>query len=281
MSHIYIFGGYTNKTLMKRIILFAALMAAQLCFPQMDDKFYFPTKDWKSTDGFEFEEMFFHTEQDSISTVLIKPETSPKASVLYFHGSGGNISTYLPLAQPLVDAGYQVFMVDFRGYGKSSGKPTHRNIAADAQLLFEKMLELPSVKGQDILIYGSSIGTLVAAHTARNNQEKLTGLVLDGTVASFTDVALQYAPPAAHPMIKAQAGAFPYAAKEDIKHIKELPLLFIHSKEDKEVAYAQGETVFEAATAPKEIWVYQGGHLQAPALFPGELVRRVDELLKK
>lgn len=264
---------------MKRIFLLAALFAAQLSFSQMDERFYFPSKEWKSVEGFEFEEHFFYPENDTLSTVLLSPETAPKASILYFHGAGGNVTNYMPLAQPLVEAGYQVFMVDFRGYGKSSGKPTHVNIASDAQFLFEKMQEFPSVKDKKILVYGSSIGTQVATHLARKNQERLSGLVLDGTVASFTDIALQYAPPVAHDMIRAQAGAFPYSAKEDIALIEDLPLLFIHSKEDKEVSYQQGEMVFAAAIAPKDFWVYEGGHLQAPALFPQELVSRLDKLL--
>ena len=246
----------------------------------MDEKFYFPSKEWKSIDGYDFEEMFFYPENDTLSTILMKPEAAPKASILYFHGSGGNVTTYMSLAQPLVDAGYQVFMVDFRGYGKSSGKPTHVNIAADADFLFQKMHELPEVKDQKILIYGSSIGTQVAINLTRKHQEKISGLVLDGAPASFTDIALQYAPPVAHPQIKALADMFPYVAKKDIVEIKELPILFIHSKEDKDVSYEQGETLYNLAVAPKSFWVYEGGHLQAPALYPEELVSRVDKLLE-
>lgn len=263
---------------MKTILLFAALFAAQLCFPQMDDKFYFPSKEWKSTEGFEFEELFFYPGKDTLSTVLLNPRTTPKASILYFHGAGGNVSNYMPLVQPLVKAGYRVFMVDFRGYGKSSGKPTHANIAADAQFLFDKMQNMSFMANEPLLIYGSSIGTQVAVHIARNNQESISGIVLDGTVASFTDIALAYAPPAAHPMIKSMEGAFPYSAKEDIAYIEDLPLLFIHSEQDKEVNYEQGRKVFNAAIAPKEFWMYEGGHLQAPVLFPEELIKRVDAL---
>lgn len=266
---------------MKYIFLLAALFVAQISFSQMDERFYFPSKQWRSTEGFEFEEHFFFRESDTLSTVLINPKGTAKASILYFHGSGGNITTYMPLAKPLVDAGYRVFMVDFRGYGKSSGKPTHKNIAADAQFLFEEMLNFPSVKNEKLLIYGSSIGTLVATNIARNNQDKISGLILDGTVASFTDVALQYAPPIAHEMIRSQAGAFPYSAKEDIAYIENLPILFIHSKEDKEISYEQGKMVYDAAVAPKSFWTYEGGHLKAPALFPEELIRRIDALLEK
>lgn len=266
---------------MKYIFLLAALFVAQISFSQMDERFYFPSKQWKSTEGFEFEEHFFYRENDTLSTVLIHPEGKAKASILYFHGSGGNVTTYMPLAKPLVDAGYRVFMVDFRGYGKSSGKPTHVNIAADAQFLLEKMQQMPFMANKPLLIYGSSMGTQVAINLTRKNQESISGLILDGTVASFTDVALQYAPPAAHEMIRSQAGVFPYSAKEDIVYIENLPILFIHSKEDKEISYEQGKMVYDAAVAPKSFWTYEGGHLKAPALFPEELVRRIDALLEK
>lgn len=266
---------------MERIILLAALFASQFSFSQMDEKYYFPNKEWKSVEGIEFEEHFFYPENDTLSTVMMNPESDPKASILYFHGAGGNVTNYLPLAQPLVDAGYRVLMVDFRGYGKSSGKPTHVNIASDAQFVLEKMQQMPFMANEPLLIYGSSMGTQVAINLTRNNQESISGLILDGALASFTDIALEYAPPAAHPHIKAQESLFPYSAKKDIELIEDLPILFIHSKEDKEVSYKQGETLYEAAVAPKDFWIYEGGHLQAPALFPEELVSRVDKLLER
>lgn len=266
---------------MKKLFLFAVLLVAQAGYSQMDERFYFPSKEWKSTEGFDFEEMFFYPEQDTLSTILMRPDDSPRATVLYFHGSGGNVTPYMPLAQPLVDAGYQVFMVDFRGYGKSTGKPTHVNIAHDADFLFEKMQEIPAFKDQEIIIYGSSMGTQVATHLAKKNEEKISGLVLDGALASFTDVALQYAPPAAHPQIKAQEHLFPYSAKNDITDIENLPILFIHSKEDKEVSFEQGKMLYDLAVAPKTFWEYEGGHLQAPVLFPEKLVQHVDKLLEE
>ncbi|MHA6279036.1 alpha/beta hydrolase [Salinimicrobium sp. CAU 1759] len=265
---------------MKRLLLLVALLVAQHGFSQMDEKFYFPSKEWKSTEGYDFEEILFYPGQDTLSTILMSPKNTPKASILYFHGSGGNVTSYIPHAQALVDGGYQVFMVDFRGYGNSSGEPTHVNIASDAEFLLQEMRRLPAMEDQEILVYGSSMGTQVAINLASKHQEKIIGLVLDGAMASFTDIALQYAPPAAHPQIKAQKNLFPYTAKEDITQIKDLPILFIHSKEDKEVSFEQGKMLFELAVAPKSLWIYEGDHLQAPILFPEELVSRIDKLLE-
>jgi uncharacterized protein len=266
---------------MKRMFLFAAVLAVQTCFSQMDERFYFPNREWKPVDNYNFEEIFFYPENDTLSTILMKPDADPKASILYFHGSGGNVSNYMPLAQPLVDAGYQILMVDFRGYGHSSGKPTHSNIAADAQYVLEQMQSLPAVEDQKILLYGSSMGTQAAINLARKNQEIFEGLVLDGALSSFIDIALLHAPPEMHFRIQAMEDVFPYIAKEDITHIEDLPILFIHSKEDKEVPFSQGETLYEAAKAPKSFWIYEGDHIKAPALYPDELVEKVDQLLQE
>lgn len=129
-----------------------------------------------------------------------------------------------------------------RGYGKSTGKPTHLNIASDAQIIFNSILKDNQYKNQKIIIYGSSMGTQVATNLAKNNQEKIVGLVLDGVISSFTDIALDKAPKEQHEMIS-QYLISPYSAKEDVKQLKTMRILFIHSKEDKDVPFSHCQTV--------------------------------------
>lgn len=66
---------------------------------------------------------------------------TPSATIFYFHGAGGNITYYFQLTQILAQNYFQVVQVDFRGYGNSTGTPTHKNIATDGQQFFEILLE--------------------------------------------------------------------------------------------------------------------------------------------
>ncbi len=264
---------------MKKIILTFLLSTSCLFFAsaQFDNRFYFPSKQWNNIEGLNYKEFNFEIDTISINTILIKPEITVKGTVIYFHGSSGNITTYINHIRPLINAGYQIFMIDFRGYGKSTGVPTHKNIAMDAQYIFEKIIVLDEIKNSPVIIYGASMGTQIATKIAKDNQTKISALVLDGTISSFTDMALASVPDEQKTMVE-QYVTSPYSAKNDIKEIK-LPKLFIQGSEDKTVPFEQFETVYENALTPKELWIYRGEHLESAKLYPEVLVQKVDKLL--
>ncbi|MCK5170058.1 MAG: alpha/beta fold hydrolase [Bacteroidales bacterium] len=264
---------------MKKVFLIVLInfFTVLITSAQFDDRFYFPAKEWDNIENLNYEELFFDIDTIKLNGIFLKPETTPKATILFFHGSAGNISTYTLITKPLVDAGYQVFMIDFRGYGKSTGTPTHINIAHDAQIVFDEIIERDEFKNLPIIIYGASMGTQIATKMAKDNQSKVSGLILDGTISSFTDMALLSAPEEQKSMI-AQFVTSPYSAKEDIKEIKNMPKLIIHSKEDKSVPYSQGITVFENASQPKEFWVYEGEHLESAIKYLELFIQKINDL---
>ena len=250
-------------------------------FGQYDDKFYAPTKELEKMDSLNYEYLYFPVDQqDTVTSILIQPDDPIKATIIYFHGSGGNVSTYISYVRPFIKDGFQVVMVDFRGYGKSTGKPTHLNIAHDAQIIVDSLFSRQDITQKQVILYGVSMGTQIATHVAKNNQDKVSGLVLDGTLSSFTDIAVESAPKAMKKMIASYV-ASPYSAKEDIKLItSDIPILMIHSKEDKAIPYTQAEVVFQNANEPKTFWTYTGDHLEAPFKHPVEMVKKVNELIE-
>jgi len=266
---------------MKEIILttIITLTTVLITSAQFDDKFYFPSKEWNEIENMNYEEFNFNIENDTLNAIFFKTETTPKATILFYHGAGGNISTYTFITDVLVNAGYQVFAIDFRGYGKSTGKPTHVNIANDAQIIFDQIIQKDEFKDMPIIIYGASMGTQIATKMAKDNQDKISGLILDGTISSFTDMALLSAPEAQKPMI-AQYVTSPYSAKNDIKEILNIPKLFIHSKTDESVPFSQGETVFNNSMKPKTIWEYEGNHLDAVKNYPELFINKINNLLQ-
>src|SRR5690349_6779320 len=128
---------------MKKILLagFSFFLTVQVAQAQMDERFYFPNKTLEPIRNVKFEEFSLKTDSVTLTGIVMKPEKKPKATVLLFHGAGGNVSKYTFMAKPLVDNGYQVFLIDFRGYGNSTGKPTHVNIAEDGKKFMEYALK--------------------------------------------------------------------------------------------------------------------------------------------
>ncbi len=264
---------------MKKKLLILILLTANIIVvnAQMDERFYFPKKDLKPIEWENYEELKFNVEEDTISALILKPVGIPKATLFYFQGAGGNMTYYLPLTLILVENNFQVVMVDFRGYGKSTGMPTHNNIASDGQKIFEMLLGRSDIKKTPTIIYGISIGTQIATLLAKNNQEKIQGLVLEGAISSFTDIAMFYTPE--YKEFLQENYISPYSAKEDIKDMDGIPKIFIHSKEDTDVPYSQGETVFNNAPEPKEFISFDGEHLYGLKYKKEEIILKINEMI--
>jgi pimeloyl-ACP methyl ester carboxylesterase len=230
-------------------------------------------------DSLNFEEVNIPTDTVQLNGIFLKPTNKPKATILFFHGAGGNITNYLFMTKPLVAAGYQVFMIDFRGYGKSTGKPTHLNIAKDGQVVLDYLLKRKDVASTKMILYGASMGSQVAVLLAKNNANKVMALVLDGAISSFTDIAADKSPEAQRDMIRQHLSS-PYAAKEDIKSLDKMPKLFIHSKSDADVPYEEGQLVYNNATGRKVFFTYEGKHLEALKVDPQGVMKEINKLLK-
>lgn len=261
-------------------LLFVIIFVLNISFAtaQMDDKFYYPSKELRSIEWTDYEELQFEVESDTIYALLLKPIEKPIATIFYFHGAGGNPTHYLPLTLILVKSGFQVVMPSFRGFGKSTGTPTHINIAADGQVLFDEFLKMKGIKETQKIFYGASMRTQIATHLAKNNQDKIDGLILEGAISSFGDIAVFYTPE--YKYFLENNFITPYAAKEDIKEIDKIPKLIIHSVEDKDVPFEQGKVLYENAPEPKEFMKFQGEHLEALKIEKDGIIERIKNMIK-
>jgi alpha-beta hydrolase superfamily lysophospholipase len=260
------------------ILIFMLCVAPLAANAQFDEQFYRPTKEWRDHKLPEFEQMWIvapaggTATADSIHAIWCKPANmEPRAAVLYCHGNSGNISHNDMVIAPLVEAGYAVLAWDYPGFGLSTGKPTHTSIAEAGEKVFGAMMSRDDTKGKKVIVYGLSIGCQIAAKLARDNTDRISALILDAGMVSFTEMALLFSPAEAHPMIR-QYVTSPYSAVEDVRHLAGMPKLIAHSPEDTVAPFAQGERLFEAATEPKVMLEYPGGHISA-------IVAKKDETL--
>ena len=243
----------------------------------MDDKFYQPKKEMKTLEFKNIENISLPVESDSITAVVLKPESkSIKKTIIFFHGAGGNMSTYQYITKPLVENGFQVVMVDVRGYGKSTGKPTHLNVAEDGQKMFDYLLTRKDIQNTKIYLYGASLGSQVSTHLAKDNQAKISGLILDGGMSSFTDIAIRFKPEMKDIIEKYVTS--PYSAKEDVKSLNGLPKLFIYSKGDSTVPFEHGQVIYNNAPEPKQFLEFSGEHIQAMVVDKDRILKAINSL---
>ncbi len=142
------------------------------------------------TQNFE-EEQIFLDEKTMIDVVQFKPKDSvSKGVVLYFHGNRKNIERYAEYATNFTKYGYECWMVDYPGYGKSTGALTQQVM----QDLSIKLYDLARKKYEstNVVIYGKSLGTGLAAYLA--SQKDSRQLILETPYYSMASLAHRYAP---------------------------------------------------------------------------------------
>ena len=132
-----------------------------------------------------FEE-FFLTRPDGarLNAIHFKRE-SPQGVILYFHGNAGDLSRWGEVVQGLVRRNYDVVVMDYRTYGKSTGKLSEEALLDDAQAFYDHLLKTYSP--DKIIPYGRSLGTAMASYVASNNDVPL--LILETPFYSLLDVA--------------------------------------------------------------------------------------------
>jgi fermentation-respiration switch protein FrsA (DUF1100 family) len=170
---------------------------------------------------------------------------------LHLHGNGGNIThRYLQYAA-IRDAGAAVLALDYRGYGKSSGKPSESGLYRDADAAYDYLLKI-GYRPEQIIVHGESLGTAVAVDLA--SRRPCAGVVLEAPFTSAGDVAATVVPVVGAALI----WSFNSRAKISRVHA---PLLVIHGDRDDVIPIRLGQELFRAAGEPKSFWLVPGaGH---------------------
>ena len=140
----------------------------------------------------DFEELVIPTNDgEKLSAFYIRgPRGARNANctVLMFHGNAGNIGHRLPIARMIINyIGCNVFMLEYRGYGLSTGEPDEKGLMIDAQTGYDYIRKRAETRDNDVVVYGQSIGGAVAVQLVAKNQndDRLLGLVLENTFLSM------------------------------------------------------------------------------------------------
>lgn len=175
------------------------------------------------------------------------PAQTGKPTLLYFPGQAGNAAHRAGKIAMMAADGFGVFLVNYRRYGGSGGRPTEEKLNADA-LLAHDCLRAQGVNPQDIVAYGESLGTAVAAHLALHRDVR--GLVLEAPFTSAVDVGLLMWP--LLPLSLIMVDQFRTVDKIGAVNV---PLLIIHGGRDNVIPLDHARHVFHTANEPKKFVV--------------------------
>ena len=184
----------------------------------------------------DYEEVRIRTRDgEDLHAYFIRPankRTSIKATVLMFHGNAGNIGHRLPIARVFEEhMGCHVLMMEYRGYGLSTGTPDEKGLRIDSQAALEWIRRREEIRGTRIIVYGQSLGGAVAVQLVARNQSEgdISGLILENTFLSIRKMIPSAFPPAKYlaPLCHQL-----WPSEDTLPQITDVPILFLSGLKD-------------------------------------------------
>lgn len=224
--------------------------------------------------GLQAEDCYFQTSDGlKLHGWLVKNEQA-LATLLWFHGNAGNITDRLDNLARLARLPLNVFIFDYRGYGRSQGSPDEPGIYLDAEAAYDFLVSVRGVKPERLILFGRSLGGAVAVDLAA--KRPCAGLILESTFTSAKDMAkASFGPLPIYWFIKTRLNSI-----DKIKRVH-VPVLIIHGNSDHTVPIKLGKKLFEAANPPKEFYAIEGADHNDTYVVGGEAYfQKIVEFIK-
>jgi hypothetical protein len=202
--------------------------------------------------GLKYDDVYF----EAADHVKLHGWWVPKAGapvLVWFHGNAGNISHRLENIKLLHDrVGVQVFIFDYREYGRSQGRISREGTFLDAAAAYRFAAETRRMPPQEIILFGRSLGTALATDLA--TQKPCRGLILESAFTNSSEMARMLAP-----FLFDWRPKVPYENLGKIDKVK-VPVFIIHGADDEIIPVAMSRRLFAAANSPKDLYIIPGAH---------------------
>lgn len=239
------------RILRTTVLLLALLSVGLPLFVMLfENRFlYHPTRPpdgrWDTSKlGFPVEECSFTTEDGVRLHAWYVRERDAPATLLWFHGNAGNLSSRAELMDRLRRLPADVFLIDYRGYGKSEGSPSEEGLYRDARAAYRFLVEERKIPPNRIVLGGKSLGGAIAAELA--TRVDCASLLLQSTFTSLADMSRRVIPfLPAHWFLRQR-----YETISKMVRIR-VPKLILHARTDEIIPYEMGRRLFDAAPEPK------------------------------
>jgi uncharacterized protein len=199
------------------------------------------------------------------------PATPPRrGSVLFLHGNAQNISTHIASVAWLPAEGFDVLLLDYRGYGRSGGSPSLSGLHLDFEAALNALFARPETKAGPIIVFGQSLGGALAITALADSprRKQVRALIVEGAFTSYRALAREKLAdfwltwPLQAPLGLAIDDR--YRPIDAIGELTPMPVLIVHGEEDRVVPSDHAIALYEAARPPKTLWLVPGaGHIQA------------------
>jgi hypothetical protein len=234
------------------IIVFVSILALSIYYFQ-NQLIFFPSHlpaKYQYRFPFDFEEINFDVDSKTQINALHFHAENPKGIVFYSHGNAGDLSGWGYVAETFLENNYDVLIYDYRSYGKSTGKISESNLYHDASYIYRELLK--DYDQKDIVVYGRSIGTAIAAHVAALNNPR--SLILESPYYNFRDLVRNYMP-------FLPAALLRYELRNDLLLEKiDCPVYIFHGTKDEVINYKSSVKLQKHLKEGDELILVPGGH---------------------
>lgn len=220
--------------------------------------------------AFDYEELNFPIEEGSINAIHARTEGERKGVVLYFHGNADNLNRWGHVSSDFLRRDYDVIMMDYRGFGKSDGKATEKNMYEDASTIYNYALK--DYRPEEIILYGRSLGSGVASDLA--SSVKANKLLLETPFYSIPDVVKEK-----YPFVLLVVNMnFQFPNFQNIEQL-DIPVHIFHGTKDKIVPYKSADKLRKLLKEHDSfLTIPGGGHKDLPTF--SSYQERLSEILE-
>lgn len=218
---------------MRNVIIWSSLLILLLmgCVSCVQEKLLFHPhqlpRDYQYSFDIPFEEINYQVEEDVTINALHFKARDPKGVIYYLHGNAGALDSWGGVAEDFIRLGYDLLIIDYRSFGKSTGRISEKSLFSDAQLIYDKLKE--KYPENRIVVYGRSIGTGIAAKIAAQNSPRM--LILETPYYNLRDLVKSLYPAAPAFLLR-----YSLKTNEYLPEVK-CPVYIFHGTEDEVIYY--------------------------------------------
>ena len=271
-------AGFLRKA---AVALASAILFWTLVIMLFEEKFIFFPSAYPAGPYDELRFIPNHREVEFITTDGLRlhgvyvPADSAVATILFSHGNAGNLSHRVHWMRAMAPLRANIFLYDYRGYGKSEGTPDETGVYLDAVAAYDHLKRSLGTQGTPVVLWGRSLGGAVSVELA--TKRRADALILESTFTSAKDMASEVYP------ILPFIGSLVRTEFDSESKLRRLPLpsLHIHGNEDEIVPISLGRKLFDAALGPKEFYSIEGaGHYDAYIIGGSTYIKKVRTFLR-
>lgn len=246
-----------------------------LAYALQDRLIYFPTRSLDATPrviGLAYEDVWLTTEDGVRLHGWYVPLANARATVLHFHGNGGNISHRIERIAIFRELGLEVFLFDYRGYGRSNGRPSEYGMYRDARAAWDYLVRTRGLPSARVVLHGESLGGGVASWLAA--QETPGALIIESSFTSAVDVGAE----AYRWLPVRRLARHVYPTEKHLTHNR-APVLIVHSEQDEIIPYRHAQRLYAVAREPKRLATLRGDHNRGFLLNRSEYIAGLADFL--